>query len=98
MPRASEVCRRLLDSAARVQGIYTSVAERLAPLRGVDDDDDIDIDEDDLAAYRDRTAAGVALVRDDAIGEPRLLDCSGRNRSDAEVTDELGARRRRRTG
>lgn len=58
--RAAETCRRLLDSAARVQGLNTSVAERLAPMGGVDvgdDDDDEDGGLDDLERYRQRREA-----------------------------------------
>jgi predicted transcriptional regulator len=42
--RAVELCRRLLDSEARVKGLNTSVAERLKPYR--DDDDNADFDDD----------------------------------------------------
>ena len=39
--KAGELCRRILESMARVQGLNTSVAERLIPMRaGLEDDDD----------------------------------------------------------
>jgi hypothetical protein len=54
--RSAEVCRRILDSMARVQGLNTSVAERLAPERNDPDfDDDLDDGEGmviDLEAMR----------------------------------------------
>lgn len=48
--RAAEMSRRVLDSIARIQGLNRSVAERyaerIAPVRGVDfDDDDDGLDE-----------------------------------------------------
>jgi hypothetical protein len=54
--RAAELCRRLLADIARVQGLNTSVAERVAPSRMSDDDfeDGDDDGEDELTAYRRR--------------------------------------------
>jgi hypothetical protein len=92
--RASKMCRRLLMDMARVQGLNTSVAERLAPLRGRDDDDD-DFDEvddgdgvvirlDDLQAHRARSEARVALEKDGS-----LRDLAGKRRSQEEMQHDV---------
>jgi hypothetical protein len=54
--KAAEFCRRLLDSVARVQGLNSSVAERLGPMLPADDVDDFGddevVDHDALARHR----------------------------------------------
>lgn len=56
--RSAEQVRRILDSMARIQGLFPSLAERVLPLRDRDGDDDDEEDEalidpnDELARYR----------------------------------------------
>jgi hypothetical protein len=81
--KAAEFCRRLLDSAARVQGLNASVAERLAPmLAGGGDDDfgDDELDVDELDAWRQRRAdpgpdgSAARLLREKAEAKRRGID------------------------
>ena len=64
--RATEICRRLLGDIARVQGLNTSVAERLIPDRDDGDDADEDgelIDLQEMRWVRRKTAtAGTGLT------------------------------------
>jgi hypothetical protein len=56
--RATDQCRRVLDSMAKVQGIVQSVSERLVPVDDDSNDEDDDGEElDELQAYRLNRAA-----------------------------------------
>jgi hypothetical protein len=44
---------------------------------------------DDLRAFRVRQAAGVSVVKDTVTGESRLVDCSGRNRSEEQMERDV---------
>jgi len=47
------------------------------------------INVDDLEAWRARQDAGVALVRDTATGEPKLVDVHGRGRSNEQMQSDV---------
>ena len=60
-PRAAEFCRRMLGDIARIKGLNSSVAERVAPSRiGDVDDSYLDDDQDDgpavMKSYRQQRA------------------------------------------
>jgi hypothetical protein len=86
--RAAEFCRRLMVDIARLKGLNTSVAERLAPLRGGRDDDgfgDDEVDVDELEAWRKRRAT---LYEDDGPqGDAARAEARARSdREDREAT------------
>jgi hypothetical protein len=85
--RAAEFCRRLMVDIARLKGLNTSVAERLAPLRGRagDEFDDGEVDVDELEAWRKRRAT---LYEDDGpLGDAARAEA--RARSDREDREAM---------